>query len=244
MSIVKPNYFALIPCAGSGDRAGGGVPKQYQLLQGIPMVFHALSTLSGHPLITSTVLVLAPDDTMFDVHTHTLSAQFDASRWYACYCGGETRHISVLQGLDQLAQMGASEQDWVLVHDAARPGLTRNLLDRLITTVGMHPVGGILAMPVSDTLKRAHRNKTEVSVQTLMRDNVWQAQTPQMFRFGLLRHALRFALQDNQQVTDESHAMELCGHHPLLVQGGVRNFKVTYAHDFALAQILLNAQDL
>jgi len=158
------------------------------------------------------------------------------------FVGGDSRHASVLAGLHHWATLGARDTDWVLVHDAARPGLTPAMIDTLVRAVesddaASEPIGGILAVPVPDTLKRADAGARIGA--TVPRDGLWQAQTPQMFRIGVLRHALEDAMAAGAVVTDEASAIERLGLHPRLVNGSLRNFKVTYPEDFALADVLL-----
>jgi 2-C-methyl-D-erythritol 4-phosphate cytidylyltransferase len=225
-------YVALIPAAGSGSRMGSATPKQYALLAGRPLIEHVVRVLCAHPRISEVFVVLAPGDT-----------QFSACDWSACksrlsplYCGGETRAASVFNGL--LAANDAIDgNDWVLVHDAARPCLTAQDINQLIAGVGDSEVGGLLAAPVADTLKRA--NAVQEVVQTEGRDHLWRAQTPQMFRYRVLIEALRRA--DIAAVTDESSAVEQTGARPLLVRGSATNFKVTYPEDLALAELILGA---
>lgn len=247
--------FALIPCAGSGSRAGAGLPKQYRELAGHPMIWYALAAFSACESISATALVLAPDDLPLEARFG--AAAFAGLRFDTAFVGGQSRHESVLNGLRHLAQLGAADQDWVLVHDAARPGLTPLMIDTLIRAVeGDHgdgpdaAIGGILAVPVPDTLKRAEAEPLQgsPSVQpaqpsriggTVPREGLWQAQTPQMFRVGVLRQALEDALASGAVVTDEASAIERLGLKPRLVNGSLRNFKVTYPEDFALAEVLL-----
>jgi 2-C-methyl-D-erythritol 4-phosphate cytidylyltransferase len=211
---------------------GGGRPKQYAPLAGRPLIAHALTTLCAHPRIEQVLVVLAPAD-----------REFATLDWSACgdklvplYCGGETRAASVFNGL--LAANDAIDgNDWVLIHDAARPGLAAADIDRLIGEVGDSDVGGLLALPAADTLKRAGSDG-EV-LRTESRDNLWHAQTPQMFRYRVLLEALRRA--DMHAVTDESSAVEQFGARPRLVRGNAANFKVTYAEDLALAERLLGS---
>jgi len=225
-------YVALIPAAGSGSRMGSAMPKQYAPLAGRPLIEYAVRVLCAHPRIAEVFVVLAPGD-----------AQFSACDWSGCeaklsplYCGGETRAATVFNGL--LAANDAIEgNDWVLVHDAARPCLGAQDVDRLIAGVGDSEVGGLLAVPVADTLKRA--NAGQEAVQTEGRDHLWRAQTPQMFRYRVLIEALRRA--DIAAVTDESSAVEQTGARPLLVRGSAANFKVTYPEDLALAELILGA---
>jgi len=225
-----PRLFALVPAAGSGSRMGADRPKQYAPLAGRPLIGHALHTLCAHPRIEQVLVVLAPGD-----------REFAALDWSACgdklvplYCGGETRAASVFNGL--LATNDAIDgNDWVLVHDAARPGLAAADIDRLIAGVCDSEVGGLLALPAADTLKRASEDGEVLSTEP--RDRLWHAQTPQMFRYRVLVEALRRA--DIAAVTDEAGAVELTGARPRLVRGSAANFKVTYAEDLALAERLL-----
>ena len=223
-------YVALIPAAGSGSRMGAAAPKQYAPLAGRPLIEHAVHRLCAHPRLDAVFVVLAPGD-----------AQFNRCDWRGCeaklsalYCGGETRAASVFNGL-LAANDAIDANDWVLVHDAARPCLGVQEIDRLIAEVGDSEVGGLLAVPVADTLKRASAERE--AVQTEGRDHLWRAQTPQMFRYRVLIEALRRA--DIAAVTDESSAVEQTGARPRLVQGSATNFKVTYPEDLALAELIL-----
>lgn len=255
---MSKRRFALIPCAGSGSRAGAGLPKQYRELAGHPMIWYALAAFSACESISATALVLAPDDLPLEARFG--SAAFAGLRFDTAFVGGQSRHESVLNGLRHLVQLGAADQDWVLVHDAARPGLTPLMIDTLIRAVegddGDGPdaaIGGILAVPVPDTLKRAETGPLHPSEPlqssrpshpsriggTVPREGLWQAQTPQMFRVGVLRQALEDALASGAVVTDEASAIERLGLKPRLVNGSLRNFKVTYPEDFALAEVLL-----
>ena len=221
-----PEFHALVPAAGSGSRMGGALPKQYLPLAGKPMIYHALTTLCACPEIGTVFVVLAPDDEYF----RTYDWSHCGGKLEPLYCGGATRAESVTNGLM------ASEiepDDWVLVHDAARPCLTQAHLARLIAELRDDEVGGILAVPVADTLKRADASRR--IARTEDRNGLWQAQTPQMFRSGLLLQALRTA----PQVTDEASAVEALGLHPKLVESETTNFKVTYPHDVRLAELLL-----
>lgn len=229
---VPARYVALIPAAGSGSRMGVATPKQYAPLAGRPLIEHAVRSLCAHPRIEQVFVVLAPAD-----------RHFAGCDWRGCenklsalYCGGETRAASVFNGL--LAANDAIDgNDWVLVHDAARPCLAAADIDRLIAGVADSDVGGLLAVPVADTLKRA--NAAGEAVQTEGREQLWRAQTPQMFRYRVLIEALRRA--DIAAVTDESSAVEQTGARPRLVQGSAANFKVTYPEDLALAELILGS---
>ncbi len=219
-------FHALVPAAGFGARMGHELPKQYLPLTGKPLIFHALSTLCACPKISTVFVVLAPDDTLF--HSFDWSALGD--KLQPLYCGGVTRAESVLNGL-LAAELEAD--DWVLVHDGARPCLTQLLLDKLLVELCNDDTGGILAVPVADTLKCADQQQRISSTQD--RAGLWQAQTPQMFRARLLVQAL----QQSNRVTDEASAIEALGLKPRLVLSDSTNFKVTYPQDLLLAEVLL-----
>ena len=219
-------FFALVPAAGSGSRMGGELPKQYLPLAGKPMIFHALHTLCASPWLSTVFVVLSPADSLF--HTYDWSALGD--KLQPLFCGGATRADTVLNGL-LAAEL--EPDDWVLVHDAARPCLTEAHLEKLIDELQEDAVGGILAIPVADTLKRS--DALGRIQQTEDREQLWQAQTPQMFRAGLLA----LALQQCKAVTDEASAVEALGLSPKLVAGDSRNFKVTYPQDLLMAELLL-----
>jgi len=222
-----PEFHALVPAAGFGARMGHELPKQYLPLAGQPLIFHALNTLCACPEISTVFVVLAPDDALF--HTYDWSRFGD--KLQPLFCGGETRAESVANGL--LASE-LEPDDWVLVHDAARPCLTQAHLAKLIAELRDEEVGGILAVPVADTLKRADGEGRILHTES--REQLWQAQTPQMFRAGLLAQAL----QQCSQVTDEASAIEALGLRPKLVLSETTNFKVTYPQDLLLAELLLN----
>ena len=226
-------YFALIPAAGTGSRMGADCPKQYLPLLGQPLIAHTLQALAREPRIEKIIVVLAPDDAQWQSH--------DWSGWQGrvetVRCGGASRAESVLNGLDAMAAWCA-DGDWVLVHDAARPCLPRSALARLIDEAGEDAVGGLLAVPVADTLKRADQQGRVATTEP--RAGLWQAQTPQMFRHGMLRQALAAAGND---VTDDASAIEKAGLHPLLVEADSRNLKVTYPRDLQLAELILEHLD-
>jgi 2-C-methyl-D-erythritol 4-phosphate cytidylyltransferase len=230
-------YYALVPAAGGGSRMGAELPKQYLTLAGRPLLLHALATLCAVPAVEAVFLVLAPDD----VHWDRLDPGDWSGRLRVLRCGGATRAESVANGLRAMAGQVADD-DWVLVHDAARACLTVSHVEALIETVGKDPVGGILAVPVADTLKRGEAVGGEVRIAaTVSRERLWQAQTPQMFRRGLLLEALTRA----PAVTDEAGAVEALGHRPQLVAADATNLKVTYPLDLQLAEwILRNRKDL
>lgn len=228
--MLAPRHFALVPAAGVGARLGADCPKQYLPVAGKPMLLHVLETFAATPSIDHCfVVVSAGDGYIADV---LATAPQVRERITVLFEGGTTRHASVLNGLRAM-QRHASERDWVLVHDAARPGLTPALIARLIDSLGEDEVGGLLALPVVDTLKRA--DSAERVDETVSRAGLWAAQTPQMFRYDLLRRALEQAVD----VTDEASAIEALGQSPKLIEGSVRNFKVTLPHDIPLAELLL-----
>jgi 2-C-methyl-D-erythritol 4-phosphate cytidylyltransferase len=211
---------------------GSDIPKQYLLLDGRSVIEHSLAVLCRHPRIAGVVVATAPDDRWWRTPSSDLTT---VPRTVA---GGEQRQHSVLNGLRGLA--GAGRDDWVLVHDAARPCLTRGDVDRLIDTLHDHPVGGLLGVPVADTVKRTDRHGN--IVETVERVGLWRAMTPQMFRFGMLAAALEAALSSRETVTDEAAAMERMGHRPLMVEGRADNIKITHQQDLALAALYLQQQ--
>ncbi len=236
-----PEFHALVPAAGFGARMGHELPKQYLPLAGKPMIAHALETLCASPDIATVFVVLAPDDTKF----HEYDWSRCGEKLQPLYCGGATRAESVSNGL--LASE-LEPDDWVLVHDAARPCLTQAHLAKLIAELRDDPVGGILAVPVADTLKRADARQRIAGTEP--REGLWQAQTPQMFRAGLLEQALMRCLAPRGEecgcvsqpvggVTDEASAVEALGFSPRLVASESTNFKVTYPQDLLLAELLL-----
>jgi len=227
-------YFALVPAAGSGSRMGATVPKQYQLIHGKPMLWHALRALCGHSRVECAYVVLSPQDAYFE---QSEWSDF-AGKLKALHCGGAVRAESVLNGLQAL-EGEVSEDDWVLVHDAARPCLTRNLIDKLIDAVGEDRAGGILAIPVADTLKRADHAARIAGTEA--RAGLWLAQTPQMFPYGRLLRALEAAPLDT--ITDEAGALEAQGVRPRLVEGSDLNVKVTRPEDLTLAEVILKAMN-
>jgi 2-C-methyl-D-erythritol 4-phosphate cytidylyltransferase len=223
---------ALVPAAGSGSRFAASQPKQYQPLSGKPLLWHAVAALARAPVETVFV-VLAPEDKVFA--TYDWSAF--AGKIETLYCGGETRRDSVYNGL-VAAMADVQADDWVLVHDAARPCLPAGDLARLYEECRNDEIGGILALPIADTVKRA--GKDEGGAQRIAgtedRNQLWLAQTPQMFRAGLLAQALR---QAKGTITDEASAVEQLGLKPRLVPGSRENLKVTWPEDLALAQTIL-----
>jgi len=236
MSLISPpspgstapadRFWAVIPCAGNGSRSGAQGPKQYQVVAGKPMVLHTLQAFAEVPALAGVLVVVSEGDDFFGSTPLPPPMRVQP-------CGGATRAQSVANGLAALLQQGALSSDWVLVHDAARCLITPALIQSLLDACQHDTVGGLLALPLPDTLKSARGQRVDA---TLERADKWLAQTPQMFRLGALQAALAAA---GDAVTDESSAMELAGCAPLLVPGSAQNFKVTYPQDFALAQALL-----
>lgn len=226
-------HWVVIPAAGVGRRVGALIPKQYLELAGRRVIDHTLAVFVQHPSIAGVVVAVDGSD------PHWPETEFADHPTVQRCDGGVERCHSVLNALDALSRQ-ASDQDWVLVHDAARPCLRREDLDRLLERVEIDPVGGILAVPVRDTMKRA--DGTRHIVKTESRDGLWHAFTPQMFRFCLLRRVLRQAIEQDLVVTDDASAIELAGLTPLLVEGHADNIKITRPEDLPLAQFHLTQQ--
>ena len=226
-----PRCHALLPCAGTGSRAGTEMPKQYQPSAGQPRVMHTLAAWRAVPQIDLCVVVVAPDDAFWTSQPPGTTL---------ARCGGASRAASVFNGLQALMDLGADAGDWVLVHDAARCLVTPAQVDGLIDACRDDAVGGLLALPLPDTLKAGSGGRV---ARTVERTDKWLAQTPQMFRLGAL-HAALAATADRgfAGVTDEASAMEMAGQQPLLVRGSAQNFKVTYPEDFALAEAVLRSR--
>jgi 2-C-methyl-D-erythritol 4-phosphate cytidylyltransferase len=226
--VSSPRYFALIPAAGVGARMAAGSPKQYLPILGKPMLRHTLDAFLSSPRIAHTYVVVSADDPVIDSIVPEQGVT-------VLRCGGATRMESIRNGLQALLG-SVAPSDWVLVHDAARPGLDAELIERLIVETGEHPAGGLLALPVVDTVKREQAG----GVATVSRDGLWLAQTPQMFRYRLLVRALD-AATDPSAVTDDASAVEALGLAPKLVEGHPRNLKVTLPADIRIAEMYLAA---
>ena len=225
--------YALLPCAGTGSRAGTAQPKQYQPVAGVPMVQHTLAAFAQVARLAGVLVVVAPGDGVL--------ASDAATRRSVAPCGGATRAESVLNGLNHLLARGAAADDWVMVHDAARCLVTPAQIDALIDACLPDAVGGLLALPLPDTLKTETAGRVAATVD---RSDKWLAQTPQMFRIGALRDAYAaHAASGFAGLTDEASAIEATGAAPLLVRGSAQNFKVTYPEDFALAEAILKSRN-
>jgi len=232
--------IAIVPAAGTGQRAqsaSDALPKQYRLIQGQPMLRWAVRAVLADARVAQVRVAVSPDDT----RAQTLLA--DLPRTLCRPCGGATRARTVLGALRDAA---LAQDTWVLVHDAARPGLPTAALTRLLDTCLAHGRGGLLALPVSDTIKRAASaapppsgDGTITAAATVPREHLWLAQTPQLFRADALQRALQAALDAGVEPGDEARAMEMAGEAPLLVVGSPRNAKITWPEDFAWIQTWL-----
>ena len=226
--------WAIVPAAGVGRRAGGAVPKQYQQLAGATVLEQTLLRLFACSDISHIYVPLHPED---KIGTSLLSGWQER---VTILSGGAERADSVFNALTAF-KTKADEDDWVLVHDAARPCLRPEDIEQLLKTIKNHPVGGLLGVPVADTLKLADADQRVQ--RTLSRDNLWRAYTPQIFRFGKLYQAMENALKKGLLITDEASALEVEGHAPLLVQGHSDNIKITHPQDFELANLFIRNLD-
>jgi 2-C-methyl-D-erythritol 4-phosphate cytidylyltransferase len=230
---VEPAYWAIVPAAGSGRRMGAALPKQYLLLGDRTVLEHTLDTLLTVEVLAGVVLVVAPGDSAWEA----IQPRY-AGQPLIVVNGGAERCYSVLNGLDALSGKAAAG-DWVLVHDAARPCVRRDDIRALMAGMGADSDGGLLGVPVADTMKRVSPDGRVAA--TVNRDSLWHALTPQMFRLEQLRAALRQAIKAHSMVTDEASAMELAGYRPLMVQGHRDNIKITLPADLELAAFYLQA---
>ena len=234
-------FHVIIPAAGAGSRMQNMLPKQYILLAGKPIISHTIQVFFNHPRIASIHVALSADDLFWrDLPLDP------ASKLKLHYTGGDSRSETVLNTLQSIT---VADDDWVLVHDAARPGLTHALLDNLLNTLENDTVGGLLALPVADTLKFGGLNN--LVEKTIPRAHLWQAQTPQMFKYSVLKHALQAnshaasgGMANKSLATDEAEAIEAIGLKPTLVQGELRNLKITYPQDLALLEALFSKEKI
>jgi len=233
MASKNNKCWAIIPAAGTGSRMGADIPKQYLTLCGKTLIEHVITRFTSHPRISGVVVAIATND------QYWRQLKFLSAKPVIKTRGGAERCLSVLSALEALAGK-ANDDDWVLVHDAARPCLRTTDLDLLINTLDGHPVGGLLAIPVRDTMKRSDAGGHVC--ETVDREGLWHALTPQMFRLGLLKQALHNAIDTGNLVTDDASAIELSGQSPLLVEGHADNIKVTRAEDLPLAEMFMNLQ--
>ncbi len=226
----KKNIWVVIPAAGVGKRMESDTPKQYLKLNNKTVIEHTLSVFDEHDSISEIVVSISEGDEYWTALNLELSKPLHVAS------GGKERCDSVLNGLKFLNNKAAAD-DWVLVHDAARPCLRHEDVTLLIDSLREHDIGGILAVPVRDTMKRSFDNNR--IKETVERENLWHALTPQMFRFSMLKNALESAIKTNEEVTDEASAIELAGHQPLLVEGHADNIKITRPEDLVLASFFL-----
>ena len=228
-------FWAVIPAAGTGTRMQTELPKQYLSINGRRVIEYSLETFCLHPQIAGLVVALAAGDKVWEGLSLAKHPKIRTAP------GGKERCHSVLNCLHMLSTMTGAE-DWVLVHDAARPCINREDIDQLIITLREHPVGGLLALPVRDTMKRADigQDHGQHVCETVNRQGLWHALTPQMFRLGKLSQALEQAIRQGELVTDESQAMELAGLRPRLVEGRAENIKITRPSDLRLAELYLS----
>lgn len=231
---MSSQYFAVVPAAGAGRRFGADRPKQYLELAGMPVLVHTLARLCQVAALARIVVPVAADDDRWQ----SLSLPTDPQLQFVT--GGAERMHSVLAGLDALAAI-AADDDWVLVHDVARPCVRVSDIERLMQALREEPAGGLLANRVRDTMKRSDASGHVVT--TVPRDELWHALTPQMFRYGKLRHALQTAVATGELVTDEAQAIERAGWPVRLVEGARDNLKITFPEDLALAASFLRAQE-
>jgi len=230
----KQNIWVIIPAAGVGRRMGTDTPKQYLLLNEKTVIEHTLAVFDSHDYISEIVVAVSKEDEYWpSLNLNFLKPLHKVS-------GGKERCDSVLNGLKFLEDKAGAD-DWVLVHDAARPCLRKEDLTLLLEELQEQEVGGILAVPVRDTMKRSVEN-TNIIKETVDLESLWHALTPQMFRFGLLKNALESALNNNEVITDEASAIELAGYQPVLVEGHADNLKITRPEDLALAAFFLRQQ--
>ncbi|MCU7930590.1 MAG: 2-C-methyl-D-erythritol 4-phosphate cytidylyltransferase [Candidatus Thiodiazotropha sp. (ex Codakia rugifera)] len=232
---MSDSCWAVVPAAGVGQRMGSEIPKQYLQLSGRRVIDHTLARLLSHPKIEGVYVALSPQD------NHWQACDYADDPRVVRVDGGEQRCHSVLNALHQLQQHQAAQEAWVLVHDAARPCLSHADLDNLIVTLINHPVGGLLGIPVRDTLKSVNAD-AEVEA-TVSRKGLWHALTPQMFRLGILTHALEDAISKTKWVTDDASAMELAGYRPKMIEGEAGNLKITRPEDLLLASDMLSRPD-
>lgn len=239
-----PRYWVVVPAAGIGARMGAELPKQYLTLRGKCVIEHCLDRLTSHPKISGIVVALGQDDANGTKLLTGCRERLSRSAWNGKplhrTAGGEQRCHSVLNALLRLADIAAGD-DWVLVHDAVRPCLRHSDMDKLINTLEEHPVGGLLGVPLSDTVKRVAADHRVI--ETVNRTELWRALTPQMFRLAALTRALTEAIERGIEVTDDAAAVSLTGAIPVMIEGHADNIKITHPADLALAEFYLVQQE-
>lgn len=225
--------FAIIPAAGIGKRMGSSLPKQYAELAGKPVLQHTIERLRETQLFDAIVLAAQPNDG----RAQAIASLFDN---IILASGGAERVLTVRNALSELSDR-AQPDDWVYIHDAARPCVRPDDILKLHQAILQDPIGGILALPMRDTVKQAQDHR---SIKTVDRSALWQALTPQAFRYGVLVEAINQAIAQKLPVTDDASALEFMGHAPLLIEGASDNLKITYPQDMLLAETILQAQEL
>jgi 2-C-methyl-D-erythritol 4-phosphate cytidylyltransferase len=238
---INHAIWAIVPAAGIGRRMQSDIPKQYLPLNGRPVLEHTINTLLDNDYISGLIIALQPDDAYWtEVRTSSTKPVIRS-------CGGKERADSVLNALNELYRLKQfkAETDWVMVHDAVRPCLRQQDIEKLVVEVGADRNGGLLALPVRDTMKRQHTNVEVCTVaETVERENMWHALTPQYFPASSLKDALEDAQHKQKAITDESSAMELAGFSPRLVQGHEDNIKITRPDDLRLASLYLQSRQM
>ncbi|MGY8786454.1 MAG: 2-C-methyl-D-erythritol 4-phosphate cytidylyltransferase [Pseudomonadales bacterium] len=229
--------WAVLPAAGIGRRMGSTIPKQYLTIDGTPLLLHALRRLSAVREIQKIIVVIHPEDSRWAELEKSIKEEF-GNRIITVMGGGE-RYQSVLNGLTALTEF-AGKDDWVLVHDAVRPCVRTSDIENLIQKVSLHSIGGLLGSPVDNTLKRVDKELTVI--ETVDRESYWNALTPQMFRFALLKESIQTVVVSGEQVTDEAAAMEVAGFKPIMIAGHKDNIKITVEADLVLASQILKNQ--
>jgi 2-C-methyl-D-erythritol 4-phosphate cytidylyltransferase len=227
----KARYWVVIPAAGVGKRMGVDKPKQYITVNDKTILEHTIDCFINREEIENVVVAISKADEYWP------SLKISEHEKVITAPGGAERYHSVFNGL-QVLENKADENDWILVHDAARPCLSQSAIDRLMIELREHEVGGILAMPCRDTMKRA--NETNEIIDTVERESLWHAQTPQMFKYGKLYSAINKVLEKEFVVTDEAMAIEHSGYKPLLVEGQQENIKVTHKDDLKYLELYLD----
>ncbi|PCJ30847.1 MAG: 2-C-methyl-D-erythritol 4-phosphate cytidylyltransferase [Gammaproteobacteria bacterium] len=230
---MSEQVWAIVPAAGIGSRMKADRPKQYLQLDNKCVIEHTLERLASHPRIKGIVIAIALNDPWWSEISLPSGVEIHI------VTGGAQRADSVLNALTELQQF-SYQKDWVLVHDAARPCLRHQDIDQMLLQLADSSIGGILGVPVNDTVKRTDSDNQIIS--TVERKNLWRAATPQMFHVGPLKQALEQAKQQGLNVTDEASAMELFGFQPMMVEGHADNIKITLPHDLALASLFIQQQ--
>ena len=232
-----PKIWAIVPAAGVGSRMQLDRPKQYLEVAGKTVLQYSLECLLQHDAIQAVQLCLSAND------AYWVDQGFQHEKLLPVIDGGAERSDTVIEGLNAIGAI-ANPLDWVMVHDAARPCLSRSLIDRLIDALGSNSVGGILATPVAETVKKASQQDSETKImQTVDRTDLWLAQTPQMFRYGVLRNSMLVAKKQRLSITDEASAIELAGYQPLIIESHAVNKKLTYADDIEWFRFYLQSNN-